>query len=172
MLLVDDPASPPFRCSLPVAPPRQRGGLGGSASWSCDRSVPANRATASQRDTMIPEDGRVEPASSSGHHLVYGRAPQQSAATEMRLSHPRPDLGLTIFFTRLSGAGKSTIADSLRTNLLERESPAARHVTLSDGDLMRKYRSSASAGLIGIATCFAPAGWRRRSLSTAASPST
>lgn len=47
--------------------------------------------------------------------------------------------GLTIFFTGLSGAGKSTIARILQARLME---CGERHVTMLDGDLVRKHLSS------------------------------
>jgi sulfate adenylyltransferase len=46
---------------------------------------------------------------------------------------------LTIFFTGLSGSGKSTVAKALREVLLERDSRA---LTLLDGDLVRRHLSS------------------------------
>jgi sulfate adenylyltransferase len=61
-------------------------------------------------------------------------------AQELRRSHPpRADQGFTVFFTGLSGSGKSTIANVLLTKLLER---GGRSVTLLDGDLVRKHLSS------------------------------
>jgi len=47
--------------------------------------------------------------------------------------------GFTTFFTGLSGAGKSTIAELLKRRLEERES---RPVSLLDGDLIRRLLSS------------------------------
>jgi sulfate adenylyltransferase len=47
----------------------------------------------------------------------------------------RIGLGFTVFFTGLSGAGKSTTANVLLTKLLER---GKRDVTLLDGDAVRK----------------------------------
>jgi sulfate adenylyltransferase len=52
---------------------------------------------------------------------------------------PRCRQGLTIFFTGLSGAGKSTIANVLRVKFLE---IGGRPVTLLDGDIVRKHLSS------------------------------
>ncbi len=59
---------------------------------------------------------------------------------ELRRSYPpRHKQGLTIFFTGLSGSGKSTIANVLLTKFLE---VGGRPVTLLDGDLVRKHLSS------------------------------
>jgi len=61
-------------------------------------------------------------------------------AHELRRSYPpRHKQGLTIFFTGLSGSGKSTIANVLMTKFLEM---GGRPVTLLDGDLVRKHLSS------------------------------
>ena len=60
--------------------------------------------------------------------------------SELRRSFPpRHKQGLTIFFTGLSGSGKSTIANILLTKFLE---TGGRPVTLLDGDLVRKNLSS------------------------------
>lgn len=59
---------------------------------------------------------------------------------ELRRSHPPKNRqGFTVFFTGLSGAGKSTIAKALMVKLLEL---GGRSVTLLDGDLVRKNLSS------------------------------
>jgi len=59
---------------------------------------------------------------------------------ELRRSFPpRHKQGLTIFFTGLSGSGKSTIANVLMTKFLEM---GGRPVTILDGDLVRKHLSS------------------------------
>lgn len=61
-------------------------------------------------------------------------------ATELRRSFPpRAKQGFTIFFSGLSGAGKSTIANVLMTKFLE---VGGRPVTMLDGDLVRKHLSS------------------------------
>jgi len=52
---------------------------------------------------------------------------------------PRDKQGLTLFFTGLSGAGKSTVANALRMRLMEL---LDRPITLLDGDLVRKNLSS------------------------------
>ena len=61
-------------------------------------------------------------------------------AQELRRSHPpRERQGFTVFFTGLSGSGKSTIANALLVKFLEF---GGRPVTLLDGDLVRKNLSS------------------------------
>jgi len=52
---------------------------------------------------------------------------------------PRSQQGFTVFFTGLSGSGKSTIANALMTKLME---TGGRPVTLLDGDIVRKNLSS------------------------------
>lgn len=59
---------------------------------------------------------------------------------ELRRAHPpRHKQGFTVFFTGLSGSGKSTIANALMVKLLE---DGSRPVTLLDGDIVRKNLSS------------------------------
>ncbi len=59
---------------------------------------------------------------------------------ELRRTHPpRHKQGFTVFFTGLSGSGKSTIANVLLVKLLEM---GGRPVTLLDGDIVRKNLSS------------------------------
>ena len=59
---------------------------------------------------------------------------------ELRKTHPpRHAQGFTVFFTGLSGSGKSTIANALMVKLMEL---GGRPVTLLDGDVVRKNLSS------------------------------
>jgi sulfate adenylyltransferase len=59
---------------------------------------------------------------------------------ELRKTHPpKHQQGFTVFFTGLSGSGKSTIANALLVKLLEN---GTRRVTLLDGDVVRKHLSS------------------------------
>jgi sulfate adenylyltransferase len=63
-----------------------------------------------------------------------------AVAAELRRSYPpRSRQGVTVFFTGLSGSGKSTIASALLVKLLE---IGGRPVTLLDGDIVRKHLSS------------------------------
>jgi sulfate adenylyltransferase len=52
---------------------------------------------------------------------------------------PKHKQGFSVFFTGLSGAGKSTIAKALLARFLEL---GGRPVTLLDGDIVRKHLSS------------------------------
>jgi sulfate adenylyltransferase len=59
---------------------------------------------------------------------------------ELRRAHPpKHKQGFTVFFTGLSGSGKSTVANALMVKLLE---DGSRPVTLLDGDVVRKHLSS------------------------------
>ncbi len=59
---------------------------------------------------------------------------------ELKTSYPsKENQGLTLFFTGLSGSGKSTIANGLMVKLKEYEKRA---VTLLDGDIVRTHLSS------------------------------
>ncbi len=61
-------------------------------------------------------------------------------AEELRRTHPpRYKQGFTVFFTGLSGSGKSTIASALLVKFME---AGGRPVTLLDGDVVRKNLSS------------------------------
>jgi sulfate adenylyltransferase len=104
------------------------------------------------RDAYFPED-EVPPGTRvlniSGtelrQRLAEGRdIPEwftfEDVVQELRRTHPpRKKQGFTLFFTGLSGAGKSTIANVLLVKLLEL---GGRPVTLLDGDIVRKHLSS------------------------------
>ena len=103
-----------------------------------DKYFPANE---------VPENSRVLNLSGTElrNRLNEGREIPTwftfpEVAAELRRSFPpRHKQGLTIFFSGLSGAGKSTIANVLMTKFLE---VGGRPVTLLDGDLVRKHLSS------------------------------
>ena len=103
------------------------------------------------QDTYMPIDevpDGVETANISGTELrellAKGREIPEwftypEVVAELRkTSKARNEMGLTVFFTGLSGSGKSTIANALMVKLLER---GGRPVTLLDGDLVRKNLS-------------------------------
>ena len=64
----------------------------------------------------------------------------REVAEELRKTYPSRDKqGFTVFFTGLSGSGKSTIANALAVKLMQL---GGRPLTLLDGDLVRKNLSS------------------------------
>jgi len=104
------------------------------------------------QDIYVPEDEVPEGArvlNISGTELRARLADGREVPTwfsfpevvsELRRTHPpRDKQGMTIFFTGLSGSGKSTIANALLVKFLEM---GGRPVTLLDGDLVRKNLSS------------------------------
>ena len=105
-----------------------------------------------KHDTYYPADevpGGVETVNISGTELR--RRLQQgielpswftfpAVEEQLRRSNPpRQRQGFTVFFTGLSGSGKSTVANVLLVKLLEM---GGRPVTLLDGDIVRKHLSS------------------------------
>ena len=63
-----------------------------------------------------------------------------NVVTELRRTRPaKSKQGFTVFFTGLSGSGKSTIANAVMVKMMEM---GGRPVTLLDGDLVRKNLSS------------------------------
>ena len=104
------------------------------------------------RDTYMPVDEVPEGTqtlSISGtelrERLATGREIPEwfsfpGVVKELRRTYPpRSRQGFTVFFTGLSGSGKSTIANVLLVKLLEM---GGRPVTLLDGDIVRKNLSS------------------------------
>ncbi len=104
------------------------------------------------QDTYVPEDEVPQGArilNISGtelrKRLTEGRELPSwftfpEVARELQRSYlPRHRQGFTVFFTGLSGSGKSTIANVLRVKFLEM---GGRPVTLLDGDIVRKNLSS------------------------------
>ena len=98
-------------------------------------------------DNEVPEGARVLNLSGTDlrDRLNEGRDipawfTYPEVVKELRLSYPpRHKQGVTIFFSGLSGSGKSTIANVLLTKFLEM---GGRPVTILDGDLVRKHLSS------------------------------
>ena len=98
-------------------------------------------------DNEVPQGSRVLNISGTElrHRLNEGRDipswfTYPEVVQELRRSYPpRHKQGVTIFFTGLSGSGKSTIANVLLTKFLEM---GGRPVTILDGDLVRKHLSS------------------------------
>jgi sulfate adenylyltransferase len=95
----------------------------------------------------VPEGARVLNISGTDlrERLLDGREIPEwftypEVADELRRTHPaRSKQGFTVFFTGLSGSGKSTIANAVMVKLLEM---GGRPVTLLDGDIVRTNLSS------------------------------
>jgi sulfate adenylyltransferase len=103
-----------------------------------DRYLPADQV--SNGLTAVPVSGtEVRRLLATGETLPdWITFPE--VANELRGTYrPRRQQGITIFFTGLSGAGKSTIVRALLVKLRER---GQRTVTVLDGDLVRKTLSS------------------------------
>lgn len=104
-----------------------------------------------ERKLFVPEDQArptdLPPLSSSEVNGLLARGAElpdwfafPEVAAELGRQHPpRSRKGFTVFFTGLSGSGKSTIANILRVKLQERD---GRRVTVLDGDLVRRHLSS------------------------------
>jgi len=75
----------------------------------------------------------------SGDPVPAWLMPEAVAAELSRARPPRSRRGLVVFFTGLSGSGKSTVARDLRDALLER---GDRTVSLLDGDVVRRLLSA------------------------------
>jgi sulfate adenylyltransferase len=105
-----------------------------------------------ERDEYFPEDQvpkGLQPLNISGTELRERLAAgaelpswftYPEVAKELRRTHrPRLQQGFTVFFTGLSGSGKSTVANVLQVRLLER---GGRSLSVLDGDLVRRNLSS------------------------------
>jgi len=99
--------------------------------YAAEDDVPAGTRSLSLSGTELRE--RL----ATGRELPEWFTPGEVAAELRRSFPPRTGRGLTIFFTGLSGSGKSTIAESLRDSLAER----GRTASLLDGDLVRQHLS-------------------------------
>jgi sulfate adenylyltransferase len=96
-----------------------------------DRVSPGLR-TASISGTQVREDYLA-----AGRTLPEWFTRPETAEILAEVSPPRQRQGFCVWFTGLSGAGKSTIAEVLTVMLLER----GRQVTVLDGDVVRTHLS-------------------------------
>lgn len=102
-----------------------------------DRYAPVDRVPAGRRTWSISGTELRERVADGSELPAWFTHPD--VAAELRRSHPpRSEQGFTVFFTGLSGAGKSTIANILETKLRE---CGVRSVTMLDGDIVRRYLS-------------------------------
>jgi sulfate adenylyltransferase len=97
-------------------------------------------ATTRVRDLRGPEENeRVAALPGAFEREVLAVYPPASAAEVLRLDDHPDRRGAVVFFTGLSGAGKSTIARALADELEDRD---PRRVTLLDGDEVRQHLSA------------------------------
>jgi sulfate adenylyltransferase len=142
-LLVDEPDadrdgrpgqdSPDVDTPIPVLP---------GGEWAYDRAAEVWRPLAliepgTEQSDLAP--GELEDLLDRGEEVPAWYAPPGVIAELHRARPPRRERGVVVFFTGLSGSGKSTIARSLRDALAER---GDRTVSLLDGDLVRQLLSA------------------------------
>ena len=101
-------------------------------SYAEEGKVPAGAKTVSISGTQVRDDYLA-----NGKSLPQWFTRPETGAILAKLSPPRHEQGFCLWFTGLSGAGKSTIADVLTVLLLER----GRQITVLDGDVVRTHLS-------------------------------
>jgi sulfate adenylyltransferase len=94
--------------------------------------LPAGAETASLSVAEVRDDYLAK-----GQALPGWFTRPETAAILSQISPPRANQGFCLWFTGLSGAGKSSIAEAVMVMLLERGRP----VTLLDGDVVRTHLS-------------------------------
>jgi sulfate adenylyltransferase len=99
-----------------------------------------------EQRSEVPDDARIFSISgtqvrdeylSKGEMLPEWFTRQETALILQEMYPPKHEQGLCLWFTGLSGSGKSTTAEILTSQLLER----GRQVTLLDGDVVRTHLS-------------------------------
>jgi sulfate adenylyltransferase len=110
--------------------------------WAYDESLEVWRPTAKIDAEHVREEPTEEELATlldRGEELPDWFTTPAVARELRRARPPRHDRGVTVFFTGLSGSGKSTIARGLADALVER---GGRTVTLLDGDVVRRLLSA------------------------------
>src|SRR6516165_4756132 len=110
--------------------------------WAFDRAAEVWRPLALIEPGTEQSDlaaGELEDLLDRGENVPAWFAPPGVTAELRRARPPRRQRGVVVFFTGLSGSGKSTIARALRDALAER---GDRTVSLLDGDLVRQLLSA------------------------------
>jgi sulfate adenylyltransferase len=132
-LFTDEPEAPAVAAAIPVV---------SAGDWAYDRAAEVWRPLALIEPGTERADlamGELEDLLDRGEEVPAWFTPPAVAAELRRARPPRSERGLVIFFTGLSGSGKSTIARGLRDALSER---GDRTVSLLDGDLVRELLSA------------------------------
>ncbi len=101
-------------------------------AYAEEGKVPAGAKTASISGTQVRDEYLA-----NGKLLPQWFTRPETATILARLSPPRHEQGFCLWFTGLSGAGKSTIAEVLTVLLLE----SGRQITVLDGDVVRTHLS-------------------------------
>jgi sulfate adenylyltransferase len=110
--------------------------------WAYDRAAEVWRPLALIEPGTEQSDlaaGELEDLLDRGEDVPAWYAPPGVTAELRRARPPRRERGVVVFFTGLSGSGKSTIARALRDALAER---GDRTVSLLDGDQVRQLLSA------------------------------
>jgi sulfate adenylyltransferase len=113
-----------------------------AGEWAYDRAAEVWRPLALIEPGTEQTDlaaGELEDLLDRDGEIPAWYAPPAVAAELRRARPPRSERGIVVFFTGLSGSGKSTIARALRDALAER---GDRTVSLLDGDLVRQLLSA------------------------------
>jgi sulfate adenylyltransferase len=127
------PGAQPVPTAIPVVE---------AGEWSYDRAAEVWRPLALIEPGTEQTDlaaGELEDLLDRGEEVPAWYAPPAVAAELRRARPPRSERGVVVFFTGLSGSGKSTIARALRDALAER---GDRTFSLLDGDLVRQLLSA------------------------------
>jgi sulfate adenylyltransferase len=132
-LLSDLPADPDDTLPLRVIAPPE---------WAYD---PVNEvwrplsliSSGTEREELSPDE--LNALLDAGQQLPDWYMPPVVAAEVRKARPPRHERGVVVFFTGLSGSGKSTVARDLRDALAE---GGDRSVSLLDGDLVRRLLSA------------------------------
>jgi sulfate adenylyltransferase len=129
-LLADDPAE---GGAIPMVAPEP---------WAYDADVEVWRPTAKIEPDHVQAELTAEELGTllDRGELIPDWFTPPAVAAELRAARPpRHRRGVTVFFTGLSGSGKSTIARGLADALVER---GGRTISLLDGDVVRRLLSA------------------------------
>ncbi|WP_242677073.1 adenylyl-sulfate kinase [Streptomonospora litoralis] len=136
LLLVDEPgaagAPVPQEAPIPVERAPEWVYDSGEEQWR-----PAAEAVP-EAAAALPGDAEVEELLALGRGLPAWFTPARVAAELARIRPPRTERGLTVFFTGLSGSGKSTIARGVADGIRR----SGRTLSLLDGDVVRRLLSA------------------------------
>jgi sulfate adenylyltransferase len=132
----DDPGAGPALAAMAPIP------VVSADEWAYDRAAEVWRPLALIEPGTERTDlarGELEDMLDRGEEAPAWFAPAAVADEFRRARPPRRERGVVVFFTGLSGSGKSTIARALNDTLAER---GDRTVSLLDGDLVRQLLSA------------------------------